>query len=210
MKVDKNDIVFKFKKSYNIAYNEKYICCLGECVNLYDSISGEHLKSIKEIQNPNFSKFTSDNKLVSKTTKGEYFIYDLESEVIVEKVSPHDGVLGSITDFVITPDNKFIIDFAHISMEHKLMFIEIETGEKILYNLQDARTCKLFHNDSKTEFYIAITRAPNSIKSSLCQLDFYLLKYSKPFMSGLILVFGTFMVLALLLWVVLSAVLLAL
>ena len=175
--IDKKDIVFKFKKSYNIVYNEKYICCLGECVNLYNSDSGEFIKSIEEIHSPNFSRFTSDGKLVSQTTKGEYFIYDLKSEAILRKISPPDGVLGSITDFAITPDNRFIIGFAHISMKYKLMLIEIETGEKILFDLDNARSCQLFHNTSKTEFYIAIKRAPDSTRSSLCPLDFYLLKY---------------------------------
>ena len=66
----------------------------------------------------------------------------------------HKGDQGSTTSFAITPDNKFIIDFAYTFPFSQLMIMEIETGEYKLYDLDGATTCKLMYDEIISRYYI--------------------------------------------------------
>jgi len=175
--MDKKDIIYTFKKSYDIAYNNDYFCCVGGSANIYDVISGELIVNFKDMKQPNFSDFTSDNRLIVKTAKGYYFIYDLMSQTLINKLSPPKGVLGSIAKFAVTPDNKFIIDSAYIFPFSQLMIMEIETGKYTLYDLKGAKTCTVLHNESKSIFYIVTGRNETVSDYATHYEDFYSFAY---------------------------------
>ncbi len=72
--IDKKEILFTFKKSYHIAHNEKYFCCCGGSANLYDKKTGEHVSRFSDMVQPSVAKFTTDSRLIVKTTQGDYYI----------------------------------------------------------------------------------------------------------------------------------------
>lgn len=173
----KEDIVFKLKKSYHISHNAKYICCLGKNVNIYDATSGEATGSIKSIKYLSFSRFLSEEKLIVKTGEGIYYICDLENKEIVKKIHSPRNAHPTTSEFAITPDKKYIVDFVEVSGKAKLMFVQIETGEKVLYDFADARRCRLFYDDSKKMFYIAAFKVTD-FKEGFW--DFYTMECSPP------------------------------
>ena len=175
--IDKEDIIYKFKKSYDIAHCRDYFCCVGGSANIYDVKSGELKTSFTDIKQPNFSVFTSDNRLIVKTTRGYYFIYDLISQTLINKLRPPKGVLGSNTKFALTPDNKFIIDSANIFPVSQLMIMEIETGKYTLYDLNGVKTCNVLHNESKSIFYIVTSRNETVNDPATHYVDFYSFAY---------------------------------
>jgi uncharacterized protein with WD repeat len=175
--IDNKDIVFKFKKSYTISHNKDYFCCVGGSVNLYDVKNGELKVNFNDMKQPNFSDFTCDNRLIIKTAKGYYYIYDITSKTLINKLRPPKGVLGSTTNFAITPDNKFIIDFAYIFPICQLMIMEIETGEYMLYNLNGAKNCRVLFNESESKYYIVMTKSENVDDPATQYTDFYCFIY---------------------------------
>lgn len=179
--IDKKDIIFKFKKSYTISHNKNYFCCVGGSVNLYDVKKGELEMTFKDMKHPSSSKFTSDNSLIVNTTTGYYFIYDIASKTLINKYRPPKGVLGSTTDFAVTPDNKFIIDFAYIFPYSQLMIMELETGKYMLYDLNRARTGKLLFDESESKYYIITKKNEIVDNQETHYTDFY--SFSYPFQT---------------------------
>lgn len=169
------NIVFRFCKSYSISYKKDLFCCVGSSVNLYDTKTGEYKASFNDMTQPNFSKFTSDNRLIVKTTRGYYYIYDLASKKLIKKLRPPKRVLGSTTDFTITPDNRFILDFAEIFPNSQLLVMEIETGEYTLYDLGGAKSCNIFHDKSTSEYHIESTKTSEA--GNACYAELYTFSY---------------------------------
>lgn len=153
--MNKDNIIFKFKKSYHIANNATYFCCVGNSAVLYDAKSGAMNAEFKDMKHPSFSAFTSDDRLIVKTTSGEYYIYDLVDKTLIKKLKQPEGVKGSTTNFLVTADNKYILDSAHIFPQSKLMVMEIETGEYTLYDLNGARTSKILQSENNGKYYVA-------------------------------------------------------
>lgn len=152
--IDNNIIVFNFKKSYSISYNNDYFCCVGGSVNLYDIYTGAHRVSFTDIKQPCYSQFTMDNKLFVKA-QGGYYVYDLYTFKLERRIPRPRGVKWGSDKFCLTPDNKYIIDFAEVFPESQLMVINIISGDYTLNDLHGARVAELFYNKSESRYYIA-------------------------------------------------------
>ena len=157
--IDKTKILYTFKKSYNISYNQDYFCCLGSNVNLYDFNSGKFVSKFNDIKKPNYSRFTSNQNLVVKTMAGSYHIYNLVSMNLIKKIPPPKNVLGSITNFLITSDNKYIIDFSYVFPTYELLIIEIETGAYTFFNLGYSRKGFVFPTETNSKYYVVTSCA---------------------------------------------------
>lgn len=177
MMIDKKDIIFEFDISYNISHNKDYFCCSGKAVNLYGIRNGELKTTFKDIKHPGYSAFTSDNRLIVKSTTGEYGIYDIENNKLLKVIQPPKGIHGSITNFAVTPDDKYIIDFAAIFPFIKLMFVEIETGEYMLYDLSGARGCRILNNKSESKYYVATAKCRECGNPKTYYMDLYSFEY---------------------------------
>ncbi len=148
------NVLFSFDRSYSMSYNNSFICCVGSSVNLYDVKTGEFKQKLNNVKHPSFAKFTEDNRLIVKTMKGSYAIYDLVKTSLLKTIPAASNVKGSTTDFFVTEDGRYIIDSAHVFPESKLAIVEIETGKYSFYELDRARHCCLFHDKKKNCFYI--------------------------------------------------------
>ena len=154
--LDNSEIIYTFKRSYSISYNNNLFCCVGGSINLYSIKSGMLEATIKDTKQPLFSQFTTDNRLIVKAPTG-YFVYDLQSYRQIKKLTLPNCEKSSTTSFVLSPDNKFIIDFVYIFPFQQLMIMEIETGEHALYHLFRARTPRVFYSNNNSAFYIVTT-----------------------------------------------------
>lgn len=175
---NKNDIIYTFKKSYHISYNKDYFCCVGSNVCLYDLKDGKLVSEFKNIKHPSGSVFTSNQKLVVKTTTGSYYIYDLDTMTLNKKIPPPKGVKGSITDFQITSDNKYIIDFSYVFPTRELMLIEIETGAYTFFNLGYCRLGYVFLTETESKFYVIASCAETIDAPDVSIKDIYELSYN--------------------------------
>ena len=176
--INKEKIILTFDVSYNISHNEEYFCCVGRTVNLYDVHTGERKICFKDMDHPSFSAFTTDNRLIVKTATGHYMIYDLDKKERIRKINPPKGVLGSTSNFVVTPDNKFIISFAEIFPYAQLVLLEIETGEYRFYHIDDAVSCRILYNESESKYYIAASkRHINDDRTETQNTELYLFTY---------------------------------
>ena len=175
--IDESKIVFEFEKSYHISYNQEYFCCVGETANLYDLTSGKLVTTFKGMSHPHSSKFTSNQKLVIKTGEGVYYIYDLCSRTLDKMISPPPDTQGSITNFEVTPDGKYIIDFAYIHPIKKLMTIDIETGMYTFFDLSYSRKGFVFSTEMESKYYIVSNSAENNNSSDVAIQEIYELTY---------------------------------
>ena len=153
--MEKERILHQFGISYDISHNEKYISCVGRSVNLYDVHTGVRKASFRDMRHPNYSAFTGDNRLVVKFATGYYAIYDLASMELIQKIKPPKGVHGADSNFMITPDDRYIISFVEIFPYSQLALIEIETGIYQVFDLNGAATCMIFSGKSFGEYYVA-------------------------------------------------------
>lgn len=176
--IDKDNMINTFKKSYHIAHNKNYFCCLGSAVNLYDLKSGILVSTFKNIKQPGCAKFTSDGNLIVKNTKGKYYIYDLTSMTLTKVIPQPKKVLSSTTDFQVTPDDKYIIDFSYVFPKYELMVIEIETGAYTFFNLENCRGGSVFKTENESKYYIIAHCAETLHSSDVSMLCFYELSYS--------------------------------
>ena len=176
--IDKNKIVYTFKKSFHISYNQDYFCCVGSEVNLYNINNGELVATFKDIKHPSFSKFTSNQNLVVKSTTGSYHIYDLLSMELIKIIPPPKKVLGSTTDFQLTSDNKYIIDFSYVFPTNELMVIEIETGECTFFNLGYSRRGYIFSTEIDSKYYVVSVCAETIHAPDVSIREFYELIYT--------------------------------
>lgn len=151
---DNCKILYTFEKSYHISHNQDFVCCVGSCVNLYDIGSGELIYKFKDIKYPSCSKFTSNKTLIVKTAGGSYYIYDLVSMSFVKKILPPKNALGSTSEFQITADNKYIIDFSYSFPTKELVVIDIETGKYNYFNLGYCRKGFVFSTAKSSEYYV--------------------------------------------------------
>ncbi|MGM9680920.1 MAG: hypothetical protein ACI3XR_05390 [Eubacteriales bacterium] len=173
--IDKKDIIYTFDKSYSISYNSDFFCCIGESAKLFDIKTGAFEFKFSGMKHPYYSCFISDNRLVVKTTLGYYFVYDLVSKSLLNKLHPPKGVRGSNTEFVVTPDHKYIIDFAYIFPVSKLMFMEIETGKYTLYDLPSVATGRIFYDEAESEYHIISSRKNDDPETN--NVNFYSFHY---------------------------------
>lgn len=153
--MEKKRIRYRFHVSYHISHNENYICCVGRSVNLYDIHTGERKACFRDMRHPNYSAFTGDNRLVVKFATGYYAIYDLASMELIQKIEPPKGVHGADSNFMITPDDKYIISFVEIFPYSQLALIEMETGIYHVFDLNRAATCMILSGKSSGEYYVA-------------------------------------------------------
>lgn len=175
--IDKSEIVYKFRKSYHISYNQDYFCCVGATVNLYDIKSGDLVTTFKGMRHLHSSKFISDRKLVVKTNEGFYYIFDLATNELVKVISPPKNVKTSTTDFEVTSDGKYIIDFSYIFPTKKLMVAEIETGEYTFFDLGFSRSAAVFSTENEFKYYIVSACAEELNAPDVNIRDFYELTY---------------------------------
>ena len=175
--IDKTDVLYIFKKSFDISYNQDYFCCAGAGVNLYDYHTGKFVANFKGLSHPAWSKFTSDKRLIVKTTLGKYYIYDLTAMELVKEVRQPKKVLGSTTRFLITPDNKYIIDFSYVFPISKLLILEIETGVYSYFDLGFSRHGWVFKTESESKYYVVSLAAEAIDAPGVSIRDFYELTY---------------------------------
>jgi len=165
-----------FKISYHISYNDKYFCCCGKSVNIYDRSTRKLVAYFKGMNGPVFSKFISDSRLIVRN-ENSYLILDIDTKEIVKKLKLPRGSRGANTDFLITPDNKTIVAFAGFFPYYQLMMMDIETGQYSLYDLDETRTGDLFYDDTKSEYYISAFKNRMVNGSDNPKTEFYSLKY---------------------------------
>ena len=175
--IDEANIIFNFDKSYHISHNQDYFCCVGTNVIIYDVATGEVVSKLKGIKQPSCSQFTSNRKLIIKTTTGNYYIYDLELMDLVKKISAPPGVKSSTTAFQVTSDSKYIIDFSYIFPTYKLMIVEIETGTCKFFDLGYARQGFVFSTEIESKYYLMAGCAETVDASDVSIEDFYELFY---------------------------------
>ncbi len=175
--IDKTDIIYTFKTSYHISYNQDYFCCAGSNVDLYDSKDGKLVSTFKDIKHSCYSKFTSDQRLIVKTTTGRYYFYDLESMTLDKIIPPPKNTRGTSNNFQITSDNKYIIDFSYVFPTYSLMIIEIETGTYTFFDLGYARGGDVFQTETESKYYVTAicTKTIDAPEPSVH--DFYELSY---------------------------------
>ncbi len=176
--IDKTEILHTFKKSYSISYNQDYFCCVGSNANLYDFNSGKIEACFKDIKQPNYSRFTSDRHLIVKTSGGSYHIYNLVSMQLVKTIPPPKKVISSTTNFQVTPDNKYIIDFSYIFPTYELMIVEIETGEYTFLNIGYARKGIVFKAETDSKYYVVTSCAETIDAPDVSVREFYELTYT--------------------------------
>ncbi len=176
--IDKQDIIFEFKKSYSISYNKDFFCCVGGSVNLYDVKTGAHKFRITGLKQACFSLFSSDNRLFVKAAGG-YFIYNLNTLYLEKRIHCPRGVRWGSYQFTLTPDNKYIIDFAEVSLNEKLIIIDVETGKSNLYEFGEGVTSSLFYDEYESNYLIStiikkdnIITGPDSLCSNYYSFDF--------------------------------------
>lgn len=169
--------IFTFDKSYHISHNQDYFCCVGTNVVLYNLKTGEFVSKFKRIKQPNYSKFTSNRTLIVKTTTGIYHIYDLDLMVPVKTIPPPPNVMSSNTNFQVTADNKYIIDFLYEFPTYKLMIVEIETGIHSFFDLGYARNGFVFSTEIESKYYVIANCAETIGASDVSVVDFYELSY---------------------------------
>ena len=161
--IENKDIIYKFRKSYSISYNKDYFCCVGGSVNLYDINTGEHKVRFNDFKQPCYSQFTSDNRLFVKA-QGGYYVYDLCFNKLEKRIPRPRGVKWGSYKFCLTPDNKYIIDFAEVFPNNKLLIIEIETGNYSIHDLYGARASEILYSKSEAKYYIAAVTGDDSYK----------------------------------------------
>lgn len=176
--IDKTNVLYKFEKSYHISYNQDYFSCVGSKVNLYRFHNGEFVTKFKDIQYPHDSKFTSDQRLVVKAPTGRYHVYNLLSMELMKKIPPPKKVRESITYFLITSDNKYIIDFSYVFPTHELMTMEVETGKYTLFPLGYARHALVFPTEVESKYYVVTLCAETIHAPDVSIRDFYELTYT--------------------------------
>ncbi len=169
--------IFTFDKCYHISHNQDYFCCVGTKVNLYDFKTGELVCKFKDIKQPNYSKFTSDGRLIVKTTSGKYYLYDIGRMVLVKTLSSPLNVKSSTTEFQVTSDNKYIIDFSYVFPTCKLLIVEIETGIQSFFDLGYARNGLVFSTEFGSKYYVIVNCAETIDASDVSVVDLYELSY---------------------------------
>lgn len=151
--IDKTKILYTFGKSYDISYNQNYFCCVGINVNIYNLSNGELKTKIDNIRHPICSRFTFAKNLIVKTALGDYYIYDLDAMKLIKKITvPHK--FDSTTEFIITSDSRYIIDFYYNFPHLSLMFIEIDTGKYNIIEIGDSRKCHVFSTEFENTYYV--------------------------------------------------------
>ena len=174
---DRN-VLFTFDKSYHIAYDQEYFCCSGSSAVLYNRENGDLVAKLNGVKQPSCSVFTSDRRLVIKTTKGFYHVIDLDSKQQIKKIPPPKGVLGSVTEFRLTSDNRYIIDFACIFPSFKLMAVEIDTGNYTFFDIGFARTGCILSTEDENRYFVVTDCADTEDAEDVCRRDFFELLYS--------------------------------
>ena len=176
--IDEANIVYTFKQAFHISYNANYLCCLGSNVYVYNSKNGSLVSILKDIEHPCYAKFTSNDNLIIKTTTGKYHIYNLNSMALIRIIPPPPKVLGSTTDFQLTSDNKYIIDFSYVFPNCKLMFIETETGEYTFFDLECCKRGYVFSTEVESKYYLMANCVETINSADVSIQKFYELSYS--------------------------------
>ena len=124
-----------------------------------------------------FSLFSSDNRLFVKAAGG-YFIYNLNTLNLEKRIHCPRGVRWGSYQFTLTPDNKYIIDFAEVSL-NELIIIDVETGKSNLYEIGGGVTSSLFYDEYESNYLIStiikkdnIITGPDSLCSNYYSFDF--------------------------------------
>ena len=176
--IDKNDILYRFKRSYHISYNQDYFCCVGAGVNLYHYKNGEFVANFKGLQHPDCSGFTSDQNLIVRTTVGKYHVYNLASMEYIKKILPPKKDTHVSEDFQITSDDKYIIDFFYVYPTAKLVVVEIETGTHTFFDLGYARHGLVLQTETESKYYVVTICAEELHAPDVSILEFYEFTYT--------------------------------
>ena len=97
---------------------------------------------------------------------------------LTKKIPPPKNVKSSITDFQITSDNKYIIDFSYIFPTRELMVIEIETGEYSFFNLGYCRLGFILPTETKSKYYVIASCAETIDAPDVTTKELYELSYT--------------------------------
>ncbi|MBO4790880.1 MAG: hypothetical protein J5592_01230 [Clostridia bacterium] len=153
-----------FEKSYSISWNNKYFCCVGgERVNLYDTVSIANILRLNGFKQACYSQFTSDNKLIIKA-KGGYYIYNMDTGLLVKRIQCPRVIKCGSSEFTLTHNNKFIIDFAEMFPNDKLLVIDVKSEKTALYAFGAGRVPSLFYDDIDSKYYIVARSGDDSSK----------------------------------------------
>lgn len=147
--INKQDIIYTFKKSYNIIVNEQYFCCLGSNINLYDVEDGILKASFKKFQHPNYAEFIDNQRLLIKNTKGYYNLYDLSSFELSKQIKSIKPSQPQDSKFIVTPDYKYIVDFVYFFPDKRLLILNIDSGESKIITLGKVSNCHAFYDNNR-------------------------------------------------------------
>ena len=176
----KNELIYRFKTSYNISYNHEYFCCSGRgVVNLYSVKNGQLKTTIRGIRHPVYTRFIDDKTLLVKNTLGEYHTIDIQTQETIRKykLTSRDA---QDSKFALTPDNKYIVDFLYVFPREKLIILSANFEGHKLWDLEHATVGQVFFDNDKSLFYIATNCRPEPDQINRADAHytaFYSLKY---------------------------------
>ena len=173
----KKSVIFTFDKSYHISYNQDYFCCVGSDVLMYNRENGRLVAKLKGIRQPSCSKFMLDGRLVVKTTRGAYFIYDTETMLLLKSIPAPPKVKGSTSEFCVTEDGKYILDFSYVFPKAQFIAIEIESGICKFFDLGNARDGTILSTELSTKYYVITDCAETIDAGDVNRREYYKLTY---------------------------------
>ena len=174
--ISKDDIIFKFRKSYEMTYNDKYFCTVGGQTCIYDIESGKLLHSITGIKYASHIRFLDSDRLLIKNTIGEYRLFDVSKGAeLLWKLPTLNRKDTQDSNFILSPDNKYMLDFILDFPFTKMAIIDIQTGKSEYIDFGNGKSSFAFYNESNQLFYIIVNHASQDGESPKVKL--YTLKY---------------------------------
>lgn len=146
---------FEFKKYTiaNISSNDRLLAAAASNgVTVFDFPSMGKIAIFKEIKNPFYTYFSSDNKLLAvKSTLGVIGLFDIEKKVFISKYRRASNS-GDGSNILFTPDNRYIIDG---DWAGNIRLVDIVDG-KIIYLEKNFNTMimNIDYDDQEHTFHI--------------------------------------------------------
>lgn len=178
---EQKEVLYLFDRSCAITYDNNYFCCTGyRSVYLYSIETGKLAHKITGLPRPFLSRLTNDNKLIVKTQKGEYRIYDIISGSLLRSFSLPKNLIKNTPSFFPTPDGRFIISLETENHFVRLQMIETETGNYSRYDLNEAWEADLFYSETESKFYITAVHFDELEKSFYTSFYYFFYPCDKP------------------------------
>jgi len=142
----KNKNLFKIK----ISSDNKYLVAITNKVTLYHFDGLTVLAEFKDIKNPSYVTFSSDNRLLAvKSTIGEVGIFDIRSKMFVRKFK-HVHEAGDGSNIFFTLDDQFIIDG---DWRGNIRLLNLQDGSIKVVEMSDNTMIKSMEFDNKENIY---------------------------------------------------------